>query len=110
MNAPGRPAEDQITRMVGRIAERFRPDKIVLFGSNAHGTAGPDSDVDLLVIMPVRGSRRDQAVAIGVAVHDIPLSKDIVVATPEDVARRGDLPGTILRPALREGRVVYVGG
>jgi hypothetical protein len=38
---------------------------------------------------------------------DLPLPKDIIVATPEEIARRGDLVGTVLRPALREGKVLY---
>ena len=45
-------AQTAIRQMVHHIATRFKPDKIVLFGSHARGTAGPDSDVDLLVIMP----------------------------------------------------------
>ena len=42
-----------IDQMVGRIVERFDPERIILFGSAARGEAGPDSDVDLLVVMPV---------------------------------------------------------
>ena len=51
-----RRAQDIIDDMVRRIAERFQPEKVILFGSYARGTAGPDSDVDLLVIMAVTGS------------------------------------------------------
>ena len=57
-------AQDIIAEMVRRIVEEFDPHKIVLFGSYARGLAGPDSDVDLLVVMPVRDSRRQQTVAI----------------------------------------------
>lgn len=57
-------AQTAIRQMTNRIAKRFKPDKIVLFGSHARGTAGPDSDVDLLVIMPVSGSKRKTQVAI----------------------------------------------
>ena len=94
--------------MVRRLVERFDPDQIVLFGSHARGAAGPDSDVDLLVIMPVSGSRREKQIEMRVALHDIPLPKDIIVVTPDDVARRRDIVGTIIRPALREGKVLYV--
>ena len=45
-----------IAEMVRRIVERFDPEKIILFGSHARGDATPDSDVDLLVVMPVQGS------------------------------------------------------
>ena len=97
-----------IDQMVRRLVERFDPDQIVLFGSHARGAAGPDSDVDLLVIMPVSGSRREKQIEMRVALHDIPLPKDIIVVTPHDVARRRDIVGTIIRPALREGKVLYV--
>jgi len=43
--------------MVQRIVRRFRPERVILFGSHARGEAGPDSDVDLLIVMPVEGSR-----------------------------------------------------
>ena len=90
-----------IDEMVLRIVERFDPERIILFGSAARGDAGPDSDVDLLVVMPVEGSRREKAVEIGVAVNDIPVPKDIVVTTPEDFEWRKEIVGTIERPAER---------
>ena len=96
-----------IDQMVFRIVERFDPERIILFGSAGRGEAGPDSDVDLLVVMPIRGSRREKAVEIGVAVNDIPVPKDIFVTTPEDFEWRKDIVGTIERPAAREGRLVY---
>lgn len=96
-----------IETMVRRLVERFDPDQIILFGSHARGTAGPDSDVDLLVVMPVSGSKRARQVEMRLALHDIPLPKDIIVVTPEEVARRRDIVGTIIRPALREGKVLY---
>jgi len=93
--------------MVARIVERFDPERIILFGSAGRGGVRPDSDVDLLVVMPVKGSKREKAVEIGVAVNDIPLPKDIFVTTPEDFERRKEIVGTIGRPAGREGRLVY---
>jgi predicted nucleotidyltransferase len=97
----------EIQEMVNRIVERFDPEKIILFGSHARGDAGPDSDVDLLVVMSVVGSKRDKMVEIGVALHDITLPKDIIVTTPEDFEWRKEIVGTIERPAVREGKVLY---
>lgn len=99
--------ERMIDQMVLRIVERFDPEQIILFGSAGRGEAGPESDVDLLVVMPIQGSRREKAVEIGVAVNDIPVPKDIFVTTPEDFEWRKDIVGTIERPAAREGRLVY---
>ena len=70
--------------MVERIAAQFQPNKIILFGSQARGRAGLDSDIDLLVVMPVSGSRREKAIEIAVALHDIPVAKDVIVVRPED--------------------------
>ncbi|OHB73668.1 MAG: hypothetical protein A2Z25_06550 [Planctomycetes bacterium RBG_16_55_9] len=96
-----------IQQMVKRIAAQFQPDKIILFGSHARGRAGPDSDVDLLVVMPVSGSRREKAIEIGVALHDIPVAKDVIVVRPEDFEWRSKIIGTIERPAAKEGKLLY---
>ncbi|MBI1953341.1 MAG: nucleotidyltransferase domain-containing protein [Candidatus Omnitrophica bacterium] len=93
--------------MVRRIVERFHPDQIVLFGSYARGQGGPDSDVDLLVVMPIRGSKRNMQLQVRLALHDIRLPKDVIVVTPEQVERQRDIPGTIVRPAFLEGKVLY---
>jgi len=93
--------------MVDRIVRKFQPERVILFGSHARGEGGPDSDVDLLVVMPVDGSKREKAVEIGVALHGIRVPKDIIVTTPEDFEWRKEVPGTIERPAAREGKVLY---
>ncbi len=102
-----RELQKTIKRMVQRIVERFHPEQVILFGSHARGTAGPDSDVDLLVVMPVAGSKRDESIEIGVALHDFRIPKDIIVTTPEDFEWRKDVIGTIEYPAAREGKVLY---
>ncbi len=96
--------------MVSIIVDRFHPLRIILFGSLARGTAGRDSDVDLLVVLPKVDDKRSAAIEMRRALSRIPVPKDIVVTTPEEIARRGDLIGSVLRPALREGRVVYERG
>jgi len=97
----------QIDRMVRRIVRRFAPERIILFGSHARGEATADSDVDLLVVMPVAGSKREKRLEIRLALHDIRLAKDIVVSTPEDFVWRRNTVGTIEYPATREGKVLY---
>jgi uncharacterized protein len=81
-----------IREFARRVAERFQPDRIILFGSYAYGTPHADSDVDILVIMPAR-NKHSQAVRIRGAVR-APFPMDLLVRTPEDVQRRladGDL-------------------
>lgn len=97
-----------IALMTQRLAAQFNPQRIVLFGSRARGDARPDSDVDLLVVLDEVENRTLAAVEMRRAVADMPIGKDIIVTTPEEILRRGDLVGTVLRPALQEGREVYV--
>ena len=96
-----------IAGMVSRIVEHFHPDRIVLFGSHARGDQTTDSDVDLLVIKPVQGSKRKERLAIRAALRGCGLPKDIVLATPEDVAKQRHVAGTLIRHALEEGRVLH---
>lgn len=99
--------QQNIAMMVERLVERFTPEQIILFGSHARGTADLESDVDLLVIMPVVGSKREKRVEMRMALDDITVPKDVLVATPEEVARDRNLVGSIIRPALSEGKLLY---
>jgi hypothetical protein len=63
-----------------------------------------------LVVLSEVADKRQAAVQIRRVLADFPICKDIVVTTPEEIARRGDLVGTVLRPALREGIVLYERG
>lgn len=99
--------EKKIEEMVRRIVERFHPEKIILFGSHARGTAGPDSDVDLLVVMHVQGSRRQKATEIDLSLSDRRIPLDLLVVTPEQFDREQNMIGTVIRPAAHEGKVLY---
>ncbi len=99
--------QKKIEEMVRRIVEKFHPEKIILFGSHARGTAGPDSDVDLLVVMAVQGSRRQKATEIDISLADRQVPLDLLVVTPEQFERDREMIGTVIRPAAREGKVLY---
>ncbi len=100
-------AQDIIQEMVRRIVEKFNPVQIILFGSYARGTAGPDSDVDLLVVMPFAGRHVDKCVEVRLALSGIGLAKDVFVVTPEEVRKFRDIVGTIIKTAVHEGKVLY---
>ena len=95
---------EEVTR---RLVEGFHPGRIILFGSQARGTADARSDVDLLVICPVSGSRRELMVAMDRALKGLGIARDIVVLTPEEFEMDRHIPGTIARPAWQEGKVLY---
>lgn len=99
--------QEVLEEVVWRIFEVTRPRRIVLFGSAARGQMGPDGDLDLLVIVSESVHRRALAQEIYRRLHSIRLPVDIIVATEQDVGQYGDKVGTILRPALKEGRVIY---
>jgi uncharacterized protein len=92
----------EITR---RLAQRFNPARIVLFGSQVKGRAHGNSDVDLLVIVDRVEDKRSLRVAMRQALVDLPIDKDILVTTSaEATSRRG---GSILATALRDGVPLY---
>lgn len=99
--------DQRILQMARLLVNRFHPQQIILFGSHARGTAGPDSDVDLLVVLEIEGPSRQMAARIGAALHEFAMPKDIVVTTPEAFLARREVPGTIERSATLEGRVLH---
>ncbi len=99
--------DETLAIMTERIVRDFQPERIILFGSYARGDMHEESDVDLLVVMPDGTDRRQAAIAIHGALSGLGVAKDVVVTTPTEIARRGNLIGTILYPALREGKVLY---
>jgi predicted nucleotidyltransferase len=99
--------EKTLATMTERIVQAFQPERIILFGSYARGDMHEASDVDLLVVMLDGTDRRQVAIAIHGALSGLGVSKDVVVTTPEEIAQRGNLIGTVLYPALREGKVLY---
>ena len=86
-----------IERYGAAIAREFRPQKIILFGSYAYGKPTPDSDVDLLVIMPLQGRATEKAVEISSQLeHRFPI--DLLVRSPEELRQRLAGLGVSVRP------------
>jgi predicted nucleotidyltransferase len=93
-----------------RLVAQFQPKRVILFGSQARGTADPRSDVDLLVVCSLDtrlGSRRALMVAMDRTLRGLCVATDIIVLTPEEFDRDRHIPGTVARPAWREGIVLY---
>ena len=90
-----------------RIAKRFAPERVVLFGSHARGDADEGSDVDLMVLFPEVENPRARAAEIYADRSGCGFAKDIVVSTVGRFERYRNVPNTIYWPASREGRVLY---
>lgn len=96
-----------LPEVVDRIVRNFHPVKIILFGSYALGNATPDSDLDLLVVLPKVEHKRKAAIAVLRVLNGLPISKDVIVTTPQEIEERRKAVGDIIRPALEEGKVIY---
>ena len=102
----GQPDPAILADIIRRIVEAANPEKIVLFGSAARGTMGPDSDLDLLVIKGGKFNRHRVTTAIYRNLSG-EIGVDAVVVTPDEVERYRDTHCLVICPALREGKVVY---
>lgn len=99
--------ETTLNELVRRIVETVHPLKILLFGSAARSQMGPNSDIDILVVMPDGVHRRRTAQAIYRGLLGMGIAKDVVVVTESDIREYGNNPSMVLFPALREGRELY---
>ena len=97
-----------IRRFARQIAERFHPDKIVLFGSYAYGKPHQESDVDLLVIMPA-ASETSQAIRITLT-FERPFPLDLIVRTPHRLCQALADGNWFLREVMDKGKVLYEKG
>ena len=96
-----------LQEMVRRMLAVGTPRKIVMFGSRARGTAGPDSDIDLLLVEESELPRFKRSARYRRALVGLFPSKDVVVYTPEEVARWRDVANAFVTVALREGKTLY---
>jgi predicted nucleotidyltransferase len=101
------PDATHVQAAVDRLVEAFDPLRIVVFGSYARGETTPHSDLDLLVVLPEVEHKRDAAVAMRRVLSDLPVSKDVVVATPEEIETRRNSTWHIIARALDDGVTVY---
>lgn len=93
--------------IIRRVVEVAQPVQIILFGSAAHGEMTSDSDVDLLVVKEAQINRGEHEENIYRNFFGLTIPVDVIVVTTEDIEKYRDKVGTIIRPALREGRTIY---
>ena len=101
------PDNRTIQRLVNEVVASVRPLRIIVFGSAARGDSSPDSDIDLLVVMPEGVHRRRTAQRLYKEIRGIGVPFDVIVATPRDLERHRDNLGLIYRSILADGKEVY---
>ena len=89
-----------------RLAEAAPDARVILFGSHARGDAGPDSDLDLLVIEPAVPRRRAESARLRRELRSLEVPLDVIVVSADHVAQWGSIEGTMVHEALREGRTI----
>ena len=95
-------------RRIVTALRAWNPERIILFGSHARGDAGPDSDLDILVVLPdEQPATRAALVDMRVAIGSVPIDYDLLITTHSEYAWRRDYVGTIEYPANREGIELY---
>jgi uncharacterized protein len=100
----GRRLAEWVPDVAQRIFECSAAERVILFGSVARGDDNPDSDIDVIVVLPITGSRHDVGVQLSRELSEMPVPVDVMVVDSEAFPTEARLPG-IVRVAVREGRV-----
>lgn len=98
---------DHIQYAVQKLVAAAQPSRVILFGSYARGEASEDSDLDLLVVENQVENRGEEMVRLRRAIGRVGIGVDVLVYSEEEVARRGEVPGTVIYWALQEGKTLY---
>ena len=97
----------KIRQIVEKIAQELSPEKIILFGSYAHGNATSDSDIDLLVIWNTPLSYSERLRLISRLISPRPAPLDIIVKTPREIEKSKKRVDPFIRELLEKGISVY---
>ena len=90
-----------------KLTEKFKPDKIILFGSQARIDSDKNSDIDLLVIINSFSNRRKLMIEMDKALKGLNYARDIVILSSEEFEKDKLIPGTIAHFAQKEGKIIY---
>jgi predicted nucleotidyltransferase len=97
--------EKAITTAARMLLRAAPHSKVILFGSHARGEAGPDSDLDFLVVEPQVTARRSEQVRLRDVLRPLRIAVDVLVISETAFREWADAPGTVVYEAAHEGRV-----
>jgi predicted nucleotidyltransferase len=99
--------QEQLDHIVKRILKLYQPEKIILFGSYANGTALENSDLDLFLVKDTKESPVDRSAALRIGLRDFLLPMDILIYTPEEFEKDKDRKYTFVHEVFKSGKVLY---
>lgn len=100
-------SKETINEAINRLVKTATPEKIYLFGSYARGNARENSDLDFLVVEQILKNRREEMVRLHDAIRSMRIPVDILAVSESDFSEWGDVPGTVIYKAKKEGQLCY---
>ena len=101
--------QKEIKRIVKQIAEKYKPEKIILFGSFAYGKPNKDSDVDLFIVKKTKKTRGERLMEVERMFLDRIIPLDILVYTPKEIKNRLSLGDFFIQDIVEKGKILYAG-
>ena len=98
---------ETITKMTELLVEAASPKRIILFGSQARGDAGQQSDVDVMVVEEKITDRLAEMVRLNRLLHSLDIAVDLLVVSADKFNYWRDTPGNVYFEAATEGRILY---
>jgi len=99
--------KEEIKKITKQIVSGYKPERIILFGSFAHGKPNKDSDVDLLVIKKTKKPRTERHLEIDKILLDRIMPLDVLVYTPQEIKNRLSLGDFFIRNIINQGKILY---
>jgi predicted nucleotidyltransferase len=101
--------EAKIKKIADIIVKKTHPKKIYLFGSHAKGTARPESDLDLLIIADMQGTRNKRSLAVRRLFPNRDFSLYVFVYHEDEYDEEVGIANTLATTVAREGKIIYAG-
>ena len=99
--------EKEIKKIVNQIVEKYKPEKIILFGSFAYGKPTKDSDVDLFIVKKTNEPRTKRHLKVDRMLLDRIMPLDILVYTPQEIKKRLSFGDFFIRNIIQQGKMLY---
>ncbi|TSC92072.1 MAG: hypothetical protein CEN92_160 [Candidatus Berkelbacteria bacterium Licking1014_96] len=98
--------QKKLDQVVKLIVKKFKPEKIILFGSYAWGKPNEDSDVDLFIVKKTDNAR-ETAMEIDGSIRPRPFPIDLIVYKPENVEKRIKMGDFFIQDIISKGKTLY---